>query len=109
MPDKKVHNRPKNVQALYYLIIFVSGGMLMWEKSKPDDQVRLWWMMLWFGLMIFVFFKATKNWAHDNPKPSLEALLKQAEEKEKQPEIKDVDIPDLSRMTQNLKQKSAKK
>jgi hypothetical protein len=105
MANKKIHNTPKNIQAVYYLLIFVSAGLLFWEKSKPDDQVRLWWMLLWFGVMIIVFFKATKNWAHDNPKPSIEELLEEAGQKKKTPEIKDTDIPDLNQMMENLKKK----
>ncbi len=106
MPDKKTHTKPKNIQAFYYVLIFVAGGLMMWEKSKPDEEVRMWWLMLWFAVMIFAFFKATKNWAHDNPKPTLEELLQEAEKKENPPEIKDVDIPDLSKMTDNLKNKT---
>ena len=101
MPVKKVHNRPKNIQALYYLLIFVAAGMMLREKSKPDDQVRLWWMLLWFALMLFVFFKATKNWARDNPKPSMDEILKEAGEKDRA-EQQRRNMPDLSQWIKKI-------
>ncbi len=107
MTDKRKYKPPRCVQAFYYLIILIAVGFLVWEKSKPDEQVRLWFLIFWFVVMITAYFRATRNWAHDNPKPSVEELLEEEKMKEntKETEIKDVDIPDLNQMVKNLKKK----
>jgi len=105
--EKKEHNIPKNIQALYYLLIFLAGGMMIWEKSRPEESQRLWFLLFWFAVMLYAFFKATRNWAYDNPKPSKEELLEQARKKDQMPEIKDADIPSLEEMTRNLKNKNS--
>jgi len=107
MKENNPSRPPKNVQAFYYLLIFLAGGMMVWEKSRPEARQRLWFLLLWFAVMLYAFYKATRNWAHDNPKPSKEELLEEARRKakEKPPEIRDTRIPDLTEMVKNLKDK----
>jgi len=103
MKDKPRPGIPSSVQAWYYLLIFVAGGFMVWEKSKPLDRQRLWFLLTWLVVMLYAFFKATRNWAYDNPKPSNEELLERERTKKQTPEIRDVDIPSLEEMTRKLK------
>ncbi len=103
MGVKKIHNRPKNIQALYYVLIFIAGIALAYEKSKPDTQEQLWFLLLMFGIMLTSFYKATQNWAYDNPKPP---PGENDEEETERPEIKDVHIPSLEEMSERLKNKT---
>ena len=100
---KHIHNRPKNAQAFYYAIIMTTAGLLVWEKAKPDKEERLWFLLLGLFVMIWAYFKATRNWAYDNPKP------KPGEEEQSgkpEYEIKNPDIPDLTTLADNLEKKS---
>ncbi len=99
MGVKKIHNRPKNIQALYYVLVFATGIAIAYEKSKPDQDERLWFLLVMFGVMLFSFYKATQNWAYDNPKPPPDL---EANEEENKPEIKDVNIPSLDEMVNRL-------
>jgi len=102
MRDKKTYETPPGIQAVYYLVIFIAGGMMVWEKSKPEQAQRLWFLLLWFAVMLYAFYKATQNWAYANPKPSKEELLEEARKKEETPEIQDVDIPSFEEMAKNV-------
>ncbi len=99
MPDKPTYKSPSNIQALYYLIVLVSAGMIVYEKAKRDNEESLAWLLFWFVVMMTAFYFATRNWAYDNPKP------KPGEEDTDEadlPEIQDVDIPSLDEMIKKL-------
>ena len=109
MTNNKSTGLPSHVQALYYVVIFIAGGMMIWEKSKPEVKQRLWFLLLWFAIMLYAFYKATQNWAYANPKPSKEELLEEARKNvSSMPEIKDVDIPSLEEMSENWNNKAIK-
>ncbi len=104
MPNKKDKPVPKSEQAVYYVAVFIAAALIMWEKSKRDNDERLWWLLLWFAVMIVAFYRATRNWAHDNPKKN--PLEEAEEEKEETPEIRDVDIPSLEEMAEQYKKRN---
>ena len=94
-PKKPKPGVPPKHQALLYLVVFISAGLIIYEKAKPFDQERLWWMLLWFAVMVGAFYKATQNWAYVNPKPD---PLEEEDEPEIRYEIQDIDIPSLEEM-----------
>ncbi len=100
MPKRIKPGIPPGHQALLYGIILLSAAMIVWEKAKPQERERLWWLLLWLVVMIAAFFKATQNWAYVNPKP--DPLADDEADEQDSPPIQDVDIPDLEQMTRNL-------
>jgi len=92
---------PPKHQAWLYLLIVISAGMIIWEKSKSFQEERLWWMLLWLAVMLAAFYKATQNWAYVNPKPDPEEMEQTASTYE----IQDVDIPSLEEMARKVDNK----
>jgi len=97
--SKKTYNKPKQAQFLYFLLFFITGGILFYIKTLPDEQQNIWVMLGLLVLLLFGLLKSTRNWAHDNPKP------KDDEVDEDKPVYKDKNIPTLEEMTKNLKNK----
>ncbi len=97
--NKKIHNKPKRAQFIYFLLIFLSGGMLFFIKTKPDDQQNFWLMIFLLIILIYSLFKSTKNWAYDNPKP------KEDTDKKEISKYKNPDIPSLEEMIKNTNKK----
>ncbi len=95
--SKKIYNKPKRAQIIYFLLIFLSGGALFFIKTKPDDKQNFWLMMVLLIILMYSLLKSTKNWAYDNPKP------KDDEIDEPKKVYKQKDIPSLEEMTKNFK------
>ena len=96
--SKKTYNKPKQAQFLYFLLFFITGGILFYIKTLPDAQQNIWVMLGLLILLIFGLLKSTRNWAHDNPKPK-------DEDNENELVYKDTNIPTLEEMTKNLNNK----
>ncbi len=101
--SKKTYNKPKRVQFLYFLLFFISGGILFYIKTLPDQDQSLGVMLVLLAILMYSLLKSTKNWAYDNPKP------KEEEESEEKPVYKEKNIPSLEEMTKNLQDKNPKK
>jgi energy-converting hydrogenase Eha subunit F len=97
--SKRTFKKPKRVQFIYFLLIFISGGSLFFIKNQPEDQQNIWVMLLLLLVLMYSLMKSTQNWAYDNPKPDPEE-----EEKEKLV-YKDRDIPSLEDMIKKNKDK----
>ena len=95
--SRKIYNKPKRVQFIYFLLIFISGGALFYIKTMPDDEQNFWLMIFLLIILMYSLLKSTKNWAYDNPKPK--------EEEEETLEYKNPDIPSLEEMSKNYKNK----
>ena len=96
--SKKTYNKPKRAQFLYFLLFFITGGILFYIKTLPDEKQNIWVMLGLLVLLIFGLMKSTRNWAHDNPKPK-------DEDNENDLVYKDTNIPTLEEMTKNLNNK----
>ena len=90
--SKKTSNKPKSIQFIYFLLIFISGGSLFYIKTLPNDKQNIWLMLLLLVILLFSFMKSTKNWAYDNPKNTEE------ENSDEKTIYKDKDIPSLQDM-----------
>ncbi len=89
--SKKTFNKPKGIQSLYFLLMFLSGGSLFYINTLPDEQHKLWVMLLLLVVLMYSLLKSTRNWAYDNPKDKEETP-------ENKLEYKDKDIPTLEEM-----------
>ena len=94
--SKKTFNKPKGIQSLYFLLMFLSGGILFYIKTLPDEKQNLWVMLLLLVILIYSLLKSTRNWAYDNPKDK-------EENQENKLEYKDKDIPSLEEMIKKKK------
>ena len=99
--SKKTYNKPKKIQSVYFLLIFISGGLLFYIKTLPDADQNIWLMLFLLGIMMFSLMKSTKNWAYDNPKNT------EAEDDEDKLVYKDKDIPTLQEMIKKIQEKDA--
>lgn len=90
--SRKIYNKPKRVQFIYFLLIFISGGALFYIKTLPDDEQNFWLMIFLLIILMYSLLKSTKNWSYDNPKP------KEDEEEKETLEYKNPDIPSLEDM-----------
>ncbi len=88
----KIRNRPKRIQFFYFLLMFVSGGILFYIKTLADDEQNIWVMLLLLIVVMYSLMKSTRNWAYDNPKKT--------EDETEKIVYKDVDIPSLEEMGQ---------
>ncbi len=97
--SKKTFKKPRRIQFLYFLLIFISGGSLFFIKNRPDDEQNIWVMLFLLLVLMYSLMKSTQNWAYDNPKPDPE------EEEKQKPVYKNKDIPSLEEMIKNTKKK----
>ncbi len=97
--SKKTFNKPKKVQFLYFLLMFLSGGSIFYIKTLPDEKQNIWLLLILLVIMMYSLLKSTKNWAYDNPK--------EPEEESEQNKIvyKKKDIPSLEEMIKNSQKK----
>jgi len=95
--SKKTFNRPKKIQFMYFLLIFISGGILFYINTLPKADRNVWLMLAMLVVLLFSFMKSTKNWAYDNPKDNEE------ENEAKKTVYKDKDIPTLEEMIKKRK------
>jgi len=95
--SKKTFNKPKRVQFIYFLLIFVSGGGLFYLKTLPDNEQNVWLLLLLLVGLLYGLMKSTRNWAYDNPKTNEE------DEEKDQPVYQDRDIPSLEEMVKKKK------
>ena len=98
--SKKTFKKPRKTQFLYFLLMFISGGILFYIKTLPDSDQNLWIMLSLLIVLMFSLMKSTQNWAYDNPKKIEE------EDQQEMPGYKNRDIPTLEEMTKNIKKKS---
>ena len=96
--SKKTYNKPKRVQFIYFLLIFVSGGGLFYLKTLPGDEQNIWVLLILLLGLLYGLMKSTRNWAYDNPKTT-----EKDEEKDK-PVYQDRDIPSLEEMVKKKKE-----
>jgi hypothetical protein len=100
--SKKTFNKPRRIQSIYFILIFISGGGLFYIKTLPDEQQNLLLMLLLLLGLLYGLMKSTRNWAYDNPKP------KEGEGEDEQLKYKERDIPGLEEMIKNIKDKKEK-
>ncbi len=93
--SKKTFKKPRKQQFVYFLLMFISGGILFYVKSLPDKEQNLWLMLGLLFVLLFSLKKSTQNWAYDNPKEN--------EEEQEKIVYKDKDIPSLEEMIKNNK------
>ena len=93
--SKKTFKKPKRVQFIYFLLVFISGGSLFFIKNRPDEDQNIWVMLVLLVVLMYSLMKSTQNWAYDNPKEDPE------EEKKDKLVYKNKDIPSLEEMTRN--------
>ena len=97
--SKKTFKKPRKIQFIYFLLIFLSGGGLFFINNQSDEDQNIWLMLFLLVVLMFSLMKSTQNWAYDNPK-------KDPEEEEKNKIVyKNKDIPNLEDMTKNIKKK----
>jgi len=82
--------------------MFISGGILFYLKTLPDNDQNIWVMLILLILLMYSLMKSTQNWAYDNPKNTDENT------DEQKPVYKNRDIPSLEEMTRNIKKESNK-
>ncbi len=94
--SKRTFKKPKRIQFIYFLLIFLSGGSLFFIKNQPDEEQNIWLMLVLLLVLMYSLMKSTQNWAYDNPKPD-------PDEEKNKPVYKDRDIPSLEDMIKKHK------
>ncbi len=97
--SKKTFKKPRKIQFIYFLLIFLSGGGLFFINNQSDEDQNIWLMLFLLVVLMFSLMKSTQNWAYDNPKEDPE------EEEKNKIVYKNKDIPSLEDMTKNIKKK----
>ncbi len=101
--SKKTYNKPKRTQFLYFLLFFISGGVLFYIKTLPDEDQSLGLMLALLIILMYSLMKSTRNWAYDNPKP------KEEETESDKLVYKEKNIPSLEDMAKKLRDNKAQK
>jgi len=82
---------------MYFLLIFISGGLLFYINTLPKEERNVWVMLGLLVVLLVSFMKSTRNWAYDNPKETEE------EQEANKIVYKDKDIPSLEEMIKKKK------
>jgi len=97
--SKKTFRKPKKIQSVYFLLVFLTGGGLFYIKTLPEQKQNLWVMLLLLIGLLYGLMKSTRNWAYDNPKNDEEAPPSN------KPVYKDKNIPSLEEMIKHNEKK----
>ena len=100
--SKKTFNKPKRVQAIYFLLIVFSGGMLFYLNKISDEEPNIWILLFFLFILMYSLLKSTKNWSYDNPKNNEE---NEEEKNNNKLVYKDKNIPTLEEMIKKNQKK----